>query len=141
MARFHAVKIDSIFLTDNGLEAGTPCKLKISELENLKFSRKSQPVVLAFDGTPYKNGFSTGVKGRQFSISVETLTESIFNQLNAVLEAKDVARQLVRVVASDGATGAFDLDCLFVDLKISGDFFGSLVRGVELSFVAQQNHV
>ena len=140
MSRFHAAKIASQNLTDNGSESGTRCKLRVNGLDSLAFSRSSSQVEKALDGTAYKVGFLSGVKGKNFSISVETLKQSVFEILKTELDAADAAGALVRVIATDGATGDVDLDCLFVDMKISGDFFSDLVRGVEFFFVAQQNH-
>lgn len=81
--RFYEIRIDSIYLTDDGTADGTPCKLQIPNLEDLLTSVIGQPSVSA-SGAIVSN-LAAWTKGKSFEITVEVLTENVWSDLKALI--------------------------------------------------------
>lgn len=86
MARYNTVKLGTIFLTDNGLEGGTPCKLTVNNLDQL-FTDKTGSVSNSASGAPFVQVVDADKKGIALEIVVETLTKEVFGDLVTALNS------------------------------------------------------
>lgn len=110
MARFNRVKIGTIFLTSTGLENGTPCKLDVSGLDGL-FATKTGQVTPSADGTPFVQLVDNGKKGIRIQITVESLTQAVFENLISAINAA-IADGGTMDLEITGKTGDYSLQVL-----------------------------
>ncbi len=83
MSRFYRIQIDSIHLTSDGTNSGTPCKLQIPGLEDLLtpvtgISEPSASGIPQFQTFPWTTG-------KQFEIVIQTILEDVWNDLKTLL--------------------------------------------------------
>lgn len=109
MARFYFVQIEDIYLTDTGLVGGDPCKLQIPGAAEFLFPFSGQTEISA-DGTPYNTIFE-GTKGKQLQIIVETLPETVWNDLRTLINEKITNSENLTISAT-GDIGNFTLSVL-----------------------------
>lgn len=105
--RFYEIQIDDIFLTDTGTADGTPCKLSIPSLEDLLTNYLGQPSVSA-SGAVVSN-LSAWTRGKSFEIQIETLTESVWNDLKDLIN-DSLENDSSFAVIGTGATGNFNVN-------------------------------
>ncbi len=83
MAKFYRLKIENIYLTDDGLETGLPCKLNTTNLEDI-LSTMTGAVIPSADGTAVLQ-IVPFTKGKAFEIQIDVLTKSVWEQLRDLM--------------------------------------------------------
>jgi len=135
MARFYTLQIETVYLTDTGLAGGIPCKLKIGGVEALRLNYAGQTAPSA-DGTPQTVAFLVGTLGRPLSVSIETLPDSVFDSLVAVID-NALANDTTITLTGVGDYGDFSLEAvptLPAPITSSGEFINGRLKQVVLNF-------
>lgn len=133
MARYNAIQIGSIYLTNTGLVGGTPCKTSVSGLEALK-PQYNKNIIKAIDGTPYSQ-LAVGQKGFDLEISISWLAKSVFDDINDLLDDADDTQTPVAVVI-DGDFGTFNVNVVpNVSYVSYGKFSNDVLQDVKYRVV------
>lgn len=136
MARFNTIKIGSVWLTDDGLSGGKPCKTEVSGVDRLRPTRTGFTRT-ALSGQPYNFVMPNEGKGVVLVIRPYVLTESVFNQLQNGLDGSTQSGVAINVTLN-GDTGDFDLECaplLPQQMEFSGKFSNGRIFDVTINLV------
>lgn len=109
MARFYRIQLDSIYLTQTGLEAGTPCKLQISGLEDL-LTPIAGTVEPSASGIPQFQTLAW-IAGKQFEISVEVILEDVWNSIKSLINSA-LENNTPFTVSGTGDIGDFSVSAM-----------------------------
>jgi len=102
--KFYSVQIDTIFLTSTGLSAGNPCKLEISNVEDL-LTTVAGIAIPSISGAPVIQTIPWAA-GKQFDIRVNVLNEAQWNDLKELInDAQENSTSFI--VAGTGDIGDF----------------------------------
>jgi hypothetical protein len=137
MADYNRVKIGAIYLTDDGLGTGVPCRVEVAGLSRLKLS-KTGVVRTAADGTPYPYTLDNAGQGAPIQIRSLVTMKNVFDDVVAEIEAAAGAPLNITV---DGDTGSFDLDCYPAHpnaIEFPGGFSEGRIEGVTFNFVVKE---
>lgn len=139
MARFYKVKIGSIFLTDNGLTGGRPCKTEVTNAPAL-IAPNIGNVSIAANGVGFREiPLSPTGAGRPFTITIPFVTSAVFGSLKTALDAAAAAGSILNITG-DGLPGNFDVDADVFDNPVYlswGSFSGDYVKNVVMSFLTR----
>lgn len=141
MARYNLIQIDSTYLTTNGMSGGSRFKTEIAELDQLQLEYGGNTVV-ALSGTPYTFLAEALGPGVPITITVATMTDTIFDAIKASIADAVDGEDTVPVVIT-GELGTFDLNCLprFSEeggpIKTPGHFRNGYIFDVQLRFVIE----
>jgi|GEM_PF-3443156 len=130
------VKIGSVYLTEDGLEDGMPCRCEVTGLERLKPS-KTGSVVIAADGTPHSFLRSNTGKGAPISIRPYAVRKSVFDGVINAINEKLNTDEAVNITI-EGDTGDFDLECVAAlpqAVEFPGTFSDGIIDGVQFNFI------
>lgn len=137
MAEYNTVKISSVYLTDDGLITGRPCRIDVTGLDALSLT-STGAIAIAADGSPYAFVVSnTEGQGVPIRIAPFVLTPSVLNSLKTAINAAVDANLTINITIS-GDTGAFDLQCLPAfpkPVEFSGKFFNGRIYETAFNFV------
>lgn len=139
MARYNLVKIGSIYLTDNGLVTGKPCKLEVPGLSRLKLTITGTTRYAA-DGTPYQYSMPNAGKGVQIQIRPFVIMKSVFDDVIEAMSDALEANSTINITV-EGDTGDFDLDCIPLlpnGVEFPGAFTNERITGVSFNFVVSE---
>ena len=132
--RFYAIQIDTIFLTSNGSNTGTPCKLTVSNVEDLLTNviGAAVPTVggnVVFQLVPF-------TRGKQFDIQIEVLNLAQWNDLKTLINSR-LAADTSFTVSGTGDTGNFSVSAKpFPQKPFSAQsFLNNRINGVTLKFI------
>jgi hypothetical protein len=133
MARYNRVKIGDVWLTKDGSEGGTPCKVIVQGLERLKLTMNGKVEIMA-DGTPV--AVLSDVKGVPLTVRAEAMRKSVFDSIVAVFE-QFIDDGLPFDLSIEGDTGDWaDGDVLSVipdfpnHIAFSGEFLNEIIDQV-----------
>lgn len=133
MARFFRVNFGSFFLSSDGTENGTRCKLSVSGFDQLLMS-KTGSVSISANGTPFVQLVDTGKKGVPLEITVAVFYQPIFEQLKELFDAANNDQESLEIEIS-GDPGSFSGNILPMMPKpiTPGDFrhgriFNTVIR-------------
>lgn len=136
MADYNRVKIGDVFLTDDGLITGMPCRCEVAGVDRLKLT-KTGTVRLAADGTPYPYTMPNLGKGSPLQIRPFMITKAVFDdvvdEINDALDANATIN-----ITLEGDTGDFDLECYPTvpnGVEFPGTFSDERIDGVTFNFV------
>lgn len=133
--RFNTVKLNSVYFTEDGSQTGTKCKLAVAGLDALK---KTRPASIQRDlnNVPYRQQSDFAGKGFDLSITVETLTESVFSAINDEINAA-CENETSLTLEISGDTGDFNLTVIPAaeSVRFPGTFINSRIKQVTYSFV------
>lgn len=131
--RFNRVSIGGIHLSSDGTLSGTPCKLTVSNIDELLLD-KTGSIDFAADGTAWIQ--LADVHGVALDISVRKLKQAVYDDLvDAFNDANNTGAKLTVVIT--GSTGSFSRQC-FVNPKkpISpSGFINDMINDVTLRLV------
>lgn len=138
MARFYKVKIGSVWLTDDGLETGRPCKITVDGAARLLAPDQGN-VSVGADGTPFREKPLTPTGGgRPFSIVAAWMTKTVYDSLKSALDTAAGNNSDFNVTGT-GVPGDFDVDAIVFDdpqyLSFEGFTGSDALRGVRMSFI------
>lgn len=136
MARYNRIKIGTLFLTDDGLVTGKPCKVEVLGLSRLKLS-KTGTTRLSADGTPYQYAMPNEGKGVQIQIRPTTIVKSVFDDVIDEMTASLDTNSTINITIQ-GDTGDLDLETtplLPNGVDFPGSFSGGRITGVSFNFV------
>lgn len=133
---YNLVQLDTIYLTDNGLVGGIPCRTVVTGLDAFALDKDGQ-ITIAADGTPYAFiGDQAGI-GSVIRIQPAVLAETVFENIKTMFNTAIGASTLITAKFT-GDTGNFDLECLPAfpkPLEFSGEFFNSYIYGVSINVI------
>ena len=135
MSKFYKVKIGAVYLTDNGLQTGLPCKLAVAGADAL-LSPFTGSVTPAVDGTPIMQIFETNLKGKVLEIRVFSLTTAVWNSLLALINTALAANTTINLTAT-GDIGNFDVQVLPLVPKPfeASEFSNSRIKNSTFRFI------
>src|SRR5690606_4165495 len=99
---YNSVKIGDTWLTDDGLETGTPWKVDIPNLPKLRMQRRTGIACL---GAPQVQLFD--LAGETFQMTITLLRETPYEAIISALTALDTSGSTARILIS-GTAGDFD---------------------------------
>ncbi len=108
--RFNKIKIGSIWLTKDGTENSTPCKLTVTNIDLLLMDLTGQ-VNPSADGTPFVQVVDLEKRGIILEITVETMLKAVYESLASQLNARLNDGNTIALEIT-GDTGNFELDSL-----------------------------
>lgn len=138
MARFYKIKIGSIYLTDNGLVGGRPCKVAVDGAAALLLPSQGN-VAVGSDGTPFREKPLTPTGGgRGFTIVAAWMKKTVYDALKTALDAAAAANSDFNVTG-DGVPGDFDVDAIPFDnpqyLSFGGFTGADTLKDVRISLI------
>lgn len=136
MADYNLVQIGDIFLTDDGLETGVPCRTQIAGLDSMQLSHTGQ-INKAADGTPYAFLVENGLQGVDIEIRPFVMTDDVFDDIKDVISTALAGSTTVNVKISEGPFGNFDLNCLPLfprPIEFPGEFINGRISDVVFRF-------
>lgn len=135
MARFNAVKLNTIYFTSSGLAGATACKLSVKGLDQFLQTRRAS-VSRDLNNVPYRQQSNFAGKGFDVEITVEILPQAVFNSINAAINAACENSQTLALEIT-GDTGTFNLSVIpnAAPIKMSGEFINGRIKQVTYSFV------
>lgn len=106
MSRFYIAQIDTIFLSSDGTNTGTPCKLQISGADDLitPITGRAEP---SANGTPIFQNFAW-TAGKQFEINIETINAEQWDALKTLIN-DSLAENETFTVTGTGDAGNFSV--------------------------------
>lgn len=134
MARFYRVQIENIYLTKDGTLAGRPCMLAISNVEDL-LAPVAGTAVTAADGSAIFQLVPWSA-GKQFEIQVETLTESVWEDLKELL-LDSLQNETDLTIVGTGDIGDFSVSARPFPQKpfSAAGFINGRIRNAVLRFI------
>lgn len=138
MADYNKVQIENIFLTDTGLVGGLPCRAQVSGLDRLQISYAGNTVKAA-DNTPYNFAIEHLGKGIDIEIRPFVVTETVLNDVNAVIDAAILGGTTITLGITEGPFGDFSLECLPLfprPVEFSGEFSDDRISDAVFRFTA-----
>lgn len=133
MARYNAIQIGSVYLTNTGLVGGTPCKTSVIGLDGLK-PQFNKNIIKAIDGTPYSQ-LTDGKKGLDLEITIDWLAKSVFDAINVIFDDSDDNNTQVAVVIN-GDFGNFSINVITnVNYVSYGKFSNGVLQTVKYRVV------
>lgn len=134
MARFYEIQIDSIYLTDTGADDGVPCKLQISNLEDLLVSVAGIAIPTASGSVVTQNVEWTS--GKQFDIRIETLMKDVYDDLKTLInDALDDDTDFEIVGAGDSGDFSVTVKPFPQKPYSAASFINERIKGVNLKFI------
>lgn len=137
MARYYKIQIGSLWLTSDGTETGTPCKITFPDAA-LLVNANIGTTRIASDGSPFSEFPLTAGKGRVFSLDILALETSIFDQLKTLLDGLAVTNPTALAFNATGVPGNISTHVLgnFAPQIYSfEDFRDTYVRNITLNLV------
>ena len=132
--KFYKVQIGDVYLTDDGTENGTPCKLEIPNLEDL-LTPVIGAVVYAASGNPVIQSVPWS-KGKPFEINIGVLTREVWEDIKTLMIDAQTAASFFTVTGT-GDTGNFSVSAKpFPQKPFSAKrFLNSRIYGISLRFI------
>lgn len=134
MARFYRIQIGSIYLTRDGSNGATPCKLAIAGLEDL-LTTVIGAVEPSASGVPIFQTFAY-TKNKAFEIKVEILTKDVWEDLTNLINTALEENQTLSVIGT-GDQGNFNVTARPNPQKpfLSESFINERIRGANFRFI------
>jgi len=136
MADYSLVSIGGVYLTDDGLVTGSPCRVIVQGLDQLRTTKRGANTQAA-DGSSYMFVIDGESKGYTLVFNLGSVThavvEDLYDAINALIAADDVV-----AVTIDGDEGTFALDCQPVwpnPIAYSGDTTSGLLTNVVITLI------
>lgn len=107
---YNLVQIGTVYLTDDGLVSGNPCRTLIDNLDLLQSAYIGQTFKAA-DGSPYNTVYENTGAGVDLVIKPFAAQKSVLDAIVAVNDAAILANSAVVVVIT-GLAGNFTLHCI-----------------------------
>lgn len=132
MQNYWLVKIGSVYLTDDGLSTGSPCRVEVTGLSTL-YQDYAISMRKSADNTPY--GFTIPTNGRGVDITVKIVSmgftqfDAIMNEINTALAGEDT----ISMEISQGTTD-FTFDALPGPVQQPGSFVAGRLNNAEFNF-------
>jgi hypothetical protein len=126
MARFNAIQIGSVYLTEDGTSGSTGVKSEVPGLEGL-YSGYTGATVDSIGGPSWNFSRENLGKGVRIEIRPESIPKTVLDLVKAALDAVTPTNGTVRCVFT-GDTGTYDVDCKPV-LPIAAGFGGRFING------------
>jgi hypothetical protein len=139
MADYNKVQIGNVFLTDDGLVTGTPCRAQVAGLDGLQLSHAGDTVKAA-DGSPYNFVVAADGSGSDIEIRPFVVTADVLADLRAAIDDAIASIDTVNVKITDGPFGDFELECLPLfprPIEFSGEFSTDRISDLVLRFTVQ----
>lgn len=136
MANYNRVQIGAVFLTNDGLVTGIPCRAQVSGIDGLQLTKTGLTTKSA-DGTPYNFVIDNTGQGVDIEIRPFIVSEAVLADIKAELETALSGSTTVNIVVSEGPFGDFDLECLPLfprPVEFSGEFSADRISDVILRF-------
>lgn len=138
MARFYKLKIGSIYLTDNGLTGGRPCKVTVEGVAGL-LSPDQGNVAVGADGTPFREKPLTPTGGgRPIAIVAAFMKKTVYDSLKTALDSAAAGNAEFNVTGV-GVPGDFDVDAIVFDnpqyLAAEGFTGADVLKNVRISLM------
>lgn len=137
-SRYAEVQVGSVHLTHDGTDTGRPCKVSVPNESAFASTLGATPQSAA-DGTVYVQSIDRGVKGIEFFVVAEQLSETVLASITAQLNTGLSTGAGVRVVV----TSLTDFDVTALPLPDeSGQLFtfesrsGGYAKGVRFKFIS-----
>lgn len=133
MARYNAIQIGTVYLTNTGLVGGTPCKTSVAGLDGLK-PQFNKNILKAIDGTPFSQ-FTALKKGIDLEITIDWITKSVFDAINVIFDDSDDDDDPVAIVIN-GDGGNFSVNVVTnVNYVAFDKFSNNVLQGVKYRVV------
>jgi len=129
MARNFTIRLNSVYLTEDGLVGGRRCKTVVTGLDKAIILRKRNSIQ-ASDGEVYAQISPAQNKGIDITIKMEFVESARYEEINSILDSVSNGGNMSLYI--DGLPGTFDLTVwqgdnpIQSDLKFSGDFIENI---------------
>lgn len=132
---YYEIQIDSVYLTENGTASGLVCRLGVQGVNQLRSNYKRIRLPNAIDGTPIFQVIEVGEKGKDLTITIETLKADVLDESISIIENINENGGDVQIVGI-GAIGNFDVSAVPGDVPYEfGEFIDTDVKNVTFRFV------
>lgn len=143
MAEYNLVNFnDTLYLTDDGLVTGRPCRVEVSGLDALALPYAGN-VTSAADGTPYAFVIAHHGQGAVLKLSPAVITTSVLASIKSVFQTAIAAEETINLKLTGGDLGNFDLECLPLfprPIEFSGKFLEGNIYDVVLGLVVRSQN-
>ncbi|HEY0048193.1 MAG TPA: hypothetical protein VGB68_02830 [Pyrinomonadaceae bacterium] len=134
MSRFYKIQLDSIYLTSDGTETGTPCKLEVPNAAALMLPFTGTTVPAA-DGTPVTQILES-VKGIAFEIKINVLTADVWEDVKTLIITALENSDTIEITAT-GDAGDFTVEAepVLPQPFLFESFINDRIKGITLRFM------
>ncbi len=137
--RYNLVKIGDIWLTNDGLETGKPCKVEITGIDQLRGAYTGVTVRSAAN-TPYTFIMNNTLKGVQLVISPLVIMDTVLDDLEDAFDAAALAGDTLEM-SIEGDTGTYTLEVtgFYSDgvkpVQFTGEFNNGRIFGSKINVI------